>query len=119
MVLDSTRHEKMFGHMKAIVAGDDPAVKNGKPEPDIYLEAARRLNVDPKECLVFEDALSGVRSGKAAGCHVVAIPDPRFSDEEKTLFVNEADAVVPDLSYFKGSQFGIDVDMTKYSITGK
>jgi pseudouridine-5'-monophosphatase len=109
----------MFGHMQAIVAGDDPAVKNGKPEPDIYLEAARRLNVDPKECLVFEDALSGVRSGKAAGCHVVAIPDPRFSDEEKTLFVNEADAVVPDLSYFKGSQFGIDVDMTKYSITGK
>jgi beta-phosphoglucomutase-like phosphatase (HAD superfamily) len=100
--------------MKAIVAGDDPAVTNGKPAPDIYLEAARRINVKPEECLVFEDALSGVRSGKAAGCFVVAIPDPRFSDDEKAVFVQEADVVVPDLWHFKGSQFGIDVDMSKY-----
>ena len=51
----------MFQHIQLIVAGDNPAVKNGKPAPDIYLEAARQLKVDPKECLVFEDALSGVR----------------------------------------------------------
>lgn len=51
----------MFQHIKVIVAGDDPAVKKGKPAADIYLEAARQLGVDPKECLVFEDALSGVR----------------------------------------------------------
>ena len=95
--------------MTAIVAGDDPAVINGKPAPDIYLEAARRLNVDPTECLVFEDALSGVRSGKAAGCHVVAIPDPRFSTEEKKVFANEADVVLDSLLEFDASQFGLDV----------
>ena len=82
---------------------------NGKPAPDIYLEAARRLNVDPTECLVFEDALSGVRSGKAAGCHVVAIPDPRFSTEEKKVFANEADVVLDSLLEFDASQFGLEV----------
>jgi beta-phosphoglucomutase-like phosphatase (HAD superfamily) len=108
----------MFQHMNAIVAGDDPAVKNGKPAPDIYLEAAKRLNVDPKDCLVFEDALSGVRSGKAAGCYVVAIPDPRFSDDEKASFVKEADMVVEHLWQFDGSQFGIEVDMRNLSVSG-
>lgn len=103
----------MFQHISVIVAGDDPAVNNGKPAPDIYLEAARRLNVDPKECLVFEDALSGVRSGKAAGCYVVAIPDPRFSEEEKKVFAKEADMVLDSLWQFDGSKFGLDVDMPK------
>jgi len=104
----------MFDHMTAIVAGDDPAVKCGKPAPDIYLEAAKRLNVDPKDCLVFEDALSGVRSGKAAGCQVVAIPDPRFSREELMAFATEADVVVDTLWSFQGEPFGIDdVDMNQ------
>jgi len=112
------RHEAMFQSIKTIVAGDDPAVKNGKPAPDIYLEAARRLNVDPKDCLVFEDALSGVRSGKAAGCFVVAIPDSRFSEGEKAIFREEADMVIEDLLHFNGIQFGIDVDLTKLKIVG-
>ena len=68
MTKKRTHHERhLFEHIDVIVTGDDPAVKNGKPAPDIYLEAARRLGVDPAECLVFEDALSGVKSGKAAG----------------------------------------------------
>ena len=94
--------------MKDIVAGDDPAVKHGKPAPDIYIEAAKRLGVDPKDCLVFEDALSGVRSGKAAGCRVAAIPDPRFSPEELKVFEEEADVVLKNLSDFDGRPFGIE-----------
>jgi len=94
------------------VARDDPAVQNGKPAPDLYLEAARRLNVRPRDCLVFEDALSGVQSGKAAGCAVVAIPDPRFTEEEKRgLFGAHADVVVDSLCEFDGGPFGLPVDM--------
>mmetsp|Transcript_24671 Transcript_24671/g.40363 ORF Transcript_24671/g.40363 Transcript_24671/m.40363 type:complete len:109 (+) Transcript_24671:2-328(+) len=102
----------MFEHIKAIVAGDDPAVLKGKPAPDIYLEAAKRLQVKPEECLVFEDALSGVQSGKAAGCRVVAIPDPRYSKEERRKFLEGgADVVLNSLWEFDGKPFGIDVNM--------
>ncbi len=109
------RHDQIFQHMTTVVAGDDPAVQNGKPAPDIYLEAARRLQVDPSECLVFEDALSGVRAGKAAGCFVIAIPDKRFCDDDRQVFHAEADMVIEDLWHFDGSQFGLHVDMTKLS----
>ena len=98
----------MFEHMSAIVCGDDPAVKHGKPAPDIYLEAARRVGVDPSECLVFEDALSGVMAGKAAGCTVVAVPDPRM---DKTIFENVADIVLDSLTKFDGRPWGINVVM--------
>lgn len=48
-------------------------VDRKKPFPDIYLEAAARLGLRPEECLVVEDAVSGVRSGKAAGCKCLAL----------------------------------------------
>jgi HAD superfamily hydrolase (TIGR01509 family) len=108
------RHETgMFEYIETIVAGDDPAVQNGKPAPDIYVEAAKRLGVNPRDCLVFEDALSGVKSGKAAGCKVVAIPDPRYSKEERETFadVGGADFVLNSLWEFDGRPFGINVNM--------
>lgn len=112
-----TRHEQnLFEHIDEIVTGDDPSVQNGKPAPDIYIVAARRLGVDPSECLVFEDALSGVKSGKAAGCQVVAVPDPRFSDTEREkVFENEgqADVVLNSLWEFDGRPFGMDFDMNE------
>jgi hypothetical protein len=51
------------------------------------------------------------RAGKAAGCYVVAIPDSRFTEEEKAIFRKEADTVVDDLTHFNGEKFGIDLDM--------
>ncbi|CCQ72056.1 HAD family phosphatase [Magnetospira sp. QH-2] len=45
-------------------------VENGKPAPDLFLYAARRMNVDPTRCLVIEDSLSGIRAGRAAGMRV-------------------------------------------------
>ena len=50
-------------------------VKAGKPEPDIYLEVARRLEADPSECLVFEDVPAGILAGKRAGMQVIAVED--------------------------------------------
>jgi beta-phosphoglucomutase len=48
-------------------------VERKKPYPDIYLEAARRLGLKPHECLVVEDAVSGIEAGKAAGCRCLAL----------------------------------------------
>jgi len=56
-----------------IVSSDEMA--HGKPAPDVYLEAARRLGVVPEACLVVEDSLNGVRAGKAAGMTVVLVPN--------------------------------------------
>ena len=53
-------------------------VARGKPAPDVYLEAARRLGVDPTRCGAIEDSASGIRSAHAAGMHVVAIPNRAF-----------------------------------------
>ncbi len=51
-------------------------VKRGKPDPELYLLAAQRLGVPPKECLVLEDSVNGVRAAVAAGMNVVAIATP-------------------------------------------
>ena len=50
-------------------------VPRGKPAPDIFLEAARRLGVDPAQCLVLEDSVPGVQAAKAAGMSCIALPD--------------------------------------------
>jgi pseudouridine-5'-monophosphatase len=78
----------------SIVTGDDPAVKRGKPHPDIFLEACKRLGVTPsKSILVFEDAVNGVEAAKAAGLSVVAIPHPQndrsaFEKAQPDLILN-------------------------------
>jgi beta-phosphoglucomutase-like phosphatase (HAD superfamily) len=105
------RHPPILQHMSAVVAGDDPAVRQGKPAPDIYFEAAKRLGVSPESCLVFEDALSGCRSGKAAGCTVVAVPDERFTEAERAAFAHVADFVLSDLREFDEDKLGVAFKM--------
>jgi beta-phosphoglucomutase-like phosphatase (HAD superfamily) len=56
-----------------VVSSDE--VDHGKPEPDVYVEAARRLGVAPERCLVIEDSLNGVRAARAAGMTVVLVPN--------------------------------------------
>ena len=54
------------------ISADD--VTRTKPFPDPYLEAAKRMGVEPGSCVVFEDSLTGIASAKSAGCAVVAVP---------------------------------------------
>ena len=70
-------------------------VARGKPAPDVYLEAARRLGVVPERCAAVEDSHAGIRSAKAAGMRVVAIPNASYPPDEEALAL--ADAVVPSL----------------------
>jgi HAD superfamily hydrolase (TIGR01509 family) len=60
---------------QVIVAGDQ--VRRGKPDPEIYLTTASRLNALPERCVVFEDSEVGVRAAKAAGMYCIAVRNPR------------------------------------------
>jgi HAD superfamily hydrolase (TIGR01509 family) len=71
-------------------------VGRGKPAPDVYLEAARRLAVDPKACAAIEDSENGIRSAHAAGMRVVAIPNPHFPPADDALAL--AAVRLPDLN---------------------
>jgi beta-phosphoglucomutase-like phosphatase (HAD superfamily) len=66
-------------HIGCMVTADD--IKKSKPDPEIYLKTAELLGVPPKECLVFEDTISGIRAGQAAGMHVIAIASTHRADE--------------------------------------
>ncbi len=71
LLLDYARERFRFGELfDTIVCARD--VKNAKPDPDIFLEAARRLDADPADCLVVEDSQNGVKAGLAAGMKVAA-----------------------------------------------
>ena len=71
-------------------------VARGKPAPDVYLEAARRLAVDPKAAAAVEDSHNGIRSAKAAGMRVIAVPNPHFPPDDEALA--EADVVLRSIS---------------------
>jgi HAD superfamily hydrolase (TIGR01509 family) len=65
-------------------------VERGKPAPDVYLEAARRLGADPGSCAAIEDSENGIRSASAAGMRVIAIPNRVFRPSDEA--VSRADA---------------------------
>ena len=87
-----------------IVEGVDTREQNlkGKPEPDIFLEAARRLNVEPENAIAVEDALAGVQAGKAGGFGLV-IGINRSGDHAE-LKEYGADLVVNDLSEIRRTE---------------
>ncbi|MBQ7704626.1 MAG: HAD family phosphatase [Selenomonadaceae bacterium] len=71
-------------YFDAVVSGDD--VENGKPAPDIFLLAAKKLNLPAADCYVFEDSFNGIRGAYAAGCAAIMIPDTvQPTDEIKNL----------------------------------
>jgi beta-phosphoglucomutase-like phosphatase (HAD superfamily) len=60
-------------------------VPSGKPAPDVYLEAARRLEAEPERCAAVEDSHNGILSAAAAGMRVIAIPNRAFPPGPEAL----------------------------------
>lgn len=86
----------------SVIVGSDE-VRTGKPSPDIFLEAAKRLNMEPSSCLVIEDSVIGVAAGKAAGMEVVAVP----SLPKQTHRYTSADEVINSLIDLQPEKWGL------------
>jgi HAD superfamily hydrolase (TIGR01509 family) len=84
-----------------VTSGD---ITNSKPHPEPYLRTAQKLELHPADCLVIEDSVNGVRSGKTAGCRVVAITT---SFPQRDLEAAGADWVVGSFSEAQMSLFGM------------
>ena len=98
--LDSNGWRHHFAH---VLSSDE--VPNGKPAPDVYLEAMKRVGVRPAESVVVEDSGSGILAGKAAGASVVAVPNEHLMPPKEIL--NAADVVI-------GSLESLPAAMEKY-----
>ncbi|CAN5325756.1 HAD family phosphatase [soil metagenome] len=91
VVLSSTDLDALF---EATVSSEE--VERGKPAPDVFIEAARRLGLEPRRCAAIEDSANGIRAAHAAGLRVVAIPNRRYPPSAETLAL--ADAVLDSLA---------------------
>ena len=74
----------------AIVIGEDKRIKNGKPAPDIFILAAKDIGLEPKNCIIFEDSIGGIKAGISSGARIViGIPDPHLKDKAEELEYDE------------------------------
>ena len=84
-------------HFEAIVSSEE--VARGKPAPDVYLEAARRLGLEPARCAAVEDSSNGLRAAHAAGMRVVAFPNRHYPpDPDAIALADRVLASLDDLS---------------------
>jgi len=79
-VLDASSLHEAF---RAAVSSEE--VTRGKPAPDVYLEAAKRLGITPTSCAAIEDSSNGLRSAAAAGMTVIAVPRPEYPPAKDAL----------------------------------
>ena len=91
LVLESSGLGRYF---EASVSSEE--VARGKPAPDVFLEAARRLGAEPSRCAAVEDSENGILAAKAAGMRTIAIPNPRYPPHDDALA--EADLVLESLA---------------------
>ena len=90
-VLDTAGLSELFG-----VTVSSEEVERGKPAPDVYVEAARRLGTAPERCAAVEDSANGIRSAQRARMRVIAIPNRRYPPADDALAA--ADVVLESLA---------------------
>lgn len=83
------KHVPVKQYFRTVIDSSD--ITKGKPEPEIFLNTAKALDVAPEGCIVFEDSTSGVQAGKAAGMKVVALTTTHSPEE-----LSDADIVIKD-----------------------
>ena len=93
-LIDLVLAESGWAELFAVTVSTEE-VPRGKPAPDVYLDAARRLEVAPHRCVAVEDSSNGLRSARAAGTRVVAVPRPEYPPDPDAL--DGVDLVVDDL----------------------
>lgn len=95
----SLKFNKIYDYFDAITITDEVSI--GKHEPDVYLLAAKKLNVKPEECIVFEDILVAVKGAKKAGMKVIAVEDECSAlDKDEIIknsdeFINDFRSLIP------------------------
>ena len=80
----------LAGQFPQIVGGDQ--VLHGKPDPDIYLVAAKVLHLPPEQCMAIEDSPNGITAGLSAHCNVILVPDltpPEAGDRDRLFGIAE------------------------------
>lgn len=71
-------------------------IKNGKPDPEIFLKTSQKLKIDPKDCLVFEDSFQGIKAARDAGMKVIGVATSHKRSELK-----DVDAVIDDFTHIE------------------
>ena len=84
---------ELAGRFEVTVSSEE--VERGKPAPDVFLEASRRLQLAPRRCAAIEDSANGIRAADAAGMRVIAIPNRRYPPPADALAL--ADVVLGSL----------------------
>jgi sugar-phosphatase len=92
-MIDAVCERLGLGAIEVRCSAEDEA--RGKPAPDVYLTAARRLGVAPTNCLAVEDSPYGIESARSAGMRCVAVPDPMLAADPR---YGEADLVIASLT---------------------
>jgi len=90
---------KLFNKFDCVISGEDMA--NGKPSPDIYLEAAKQLQVKPDECIVLEDSRNGILSAKSANMKCIGYINPNSGKQD----LSKADKIIETIREIKVADF--------------
>ncbi|XP_028176665.1 pseudouridine-5'-phosphatase-like [Ostrinia furnacalis] len=104
--LKMQNHKEILGLFHHLTMGQsDPEVTKGKPDPIIFQVCASKFPEKPvpEKCLVFEDAVNGIKAAKAANMQVVVVPDPRVDPEQ----LKDATLVLKSLEEFQPELFGL------------